>query len=154
MHVEFPARLPPLADLDTCGSDLEDISDTDVFFRKAESGHVLTEPAGRQLLMKVGLLRSPAGIVIGSVMMNCLVDAAVSGQIRLAVLRESVPVEIQWSARRDLSDRTGFAPGPALFDRADEQARYRNILLSLSFPFQDDQAASVCSWQISSASAG
>ena len=83
--VEFPAGLARLADLDERGTEAEAVAEADVGFVEACGRDILTERAWCIQQRRIAQMLTPRRIMIGRIMVDRLVDAAMDGAIGLLV---------------------------------------------------------------------
>ena len=85
VHVEFPAWLATLADLDHCAAQLQNVSDAQRIFYHADRRDFLTK-CPWQRIGRQGCFADPACIMIKRVVMDGLVDAAMNREVGLRIL--------------------------------------------------------------------
>src|SRR3546814_6639202 len=104
--VEFPARLPALADFEQRGAQFEAVAGEDVVFVEAARADVLAERARHVQQRRITDVLAPGRVVVEGVMVDRLVGAAVDARVALFVAGET-----------EFADRHGAREG-MLVDRA------------------------------------
>src|SRR3546814_4473538 len=83
--VEFPARLPALADFEQRGAQFEAVAEADVVFVEAARADVLAERARHVQQRRITDVLAPGRVVVEGVMVDRLVGAAVDARVALFV---------------------------------------------------------------------
>src|SRR5690606_18140952 len=95
-HIEFPARLSRLRNLERGTTETKDIAETDIRFGQTDGTEVLAEgpdlQGGRTQLRKV---IGPGAVVLGGIMMHGLVHAAVMLQVAVLITGETGNRQLQ-----------------------------------------------------------
>ena len=86
---ELEAWLPRLADLHSRAAYAMDVTNTEVAFREAVNGQILTEPTGYEQLTMLRILTTPCGVVRCCISVDRLLRSSMDALICLLVAQDA-----------------------------------------------------------------